>query len=398
MMTNRRERRHAASAAGPSSSNLLLVPALVAAAAVAVWYAWPSTAVKFAAETEERPAAAAALVDAKQADQPVKAAAVLADAKQSDQPVKAAAVRADERISAAAAATVTKGAPRADPSCSDDNPSCKSWAATGECESNPGFMLLKCASSCNACDRVTRCQWAEDDAAPLGVPAGTHAGFAERALAPELSGIVLSHEPLVLQLDSFLTPAEAALVASVAGGLGYTPSEILQKGTKSAGEQMEYRRSAHRDSQTVFCDDACYAHAAVATMLERAQRLCLMPREHSEVQFLRYDPGQYYRTHHDYLGGSENMLAGPRTLTLLAYLSDVEEGGETVFPALNLSVAPRAGRAVLFSNTLDAEPLQKDVRTRHAALPVRKGVKLAANLWYYHRDFFRARQMGCLGG
>ena len=76
---------------------------------------------------------------------------------------------------------------------------------------------------------------------------------------------------------------------------------------------------------------------------------------------------------------------------------DVEEGGETVFPALNLSVAPRAGRAVLFSNTLDAEPLQKDVRTRHAALPVRKGVKLAANLWYYHRDVFRARQMGCFG-
>ena len=387
-MANRRERherRRAAPAAAPSSSNLLVVPALVAAAAAAVWYALPATAFTFTAETEERPAPAAALVDAEQADQPVKAGAV----------------DADERANAAAAAVGTTGAPRADPSCSDDNPACQSWAAAGECESNPGFMLLKCASSCDACDRASRCKWAADDAAPLGVPAGTHAGFVERALAPELAGIeahVLSHEPLVLQLDSFLTPAEAASVASVAGGLGYAPSEILQKATKSAGEQMEYRRSAHRDSQTVFCDDACYGQAAVAKMLERAQRLCLMPREHSEVQFLRYDPGQYYRTHHDYLGGSETMLAGPRTLTLLAYLSDVEEGGETVFPVLNLSVAPRAGRAILFSNTLDAEPLQKDVRTRHAALPVRRGVKLAANLWYYHRDFFRARRMGCLGG
>ena len=85
-------------------------------------------------------------------------------------------------------------------------------------------------------------------------------------------------------------------------------------------------------------------------------------------------------------------------LTLLCYLSDVDEGGETTFPALNLTVAPKAGRALLWANTLDATPLLKDNRTRHAALPVRAGVKYAANLWYYQRDLFEARRLGCVGG
>ena len=136
----------------------------------------------------------------------------------------------------------------------------------------------------------------------------------------------------------------------------------------------------------------------MSTMLARAQSLCGLPPSFSELQFLRYEPGQYYKTHHDYLGGSETLLAGPRALTLLAYLADVDEGGETIFPELNLTVHPKAGRALLWANTLDDQPRARDPRTRHAALPVRRGVKLATNLWYYQRDLRHARRLGCLGG
>ena len=107
--------------------------------------------------------------------------------------------------------------------------------------------------------------------------------------------------------------------------------------------------------------------------------------------------GQYYKLHHDYLGGTQKLLAGPRALSVLLYLSDVEEGGETIFPELKLSVEPRAGRLVLWPDTLDAEPLVKDQRTRHAAAPVIRGEKYAANLWYYHRSLAQARRLGCMG-
>merc|ERR1712228_134476 len=36
--------------------------------------------------------------------------------------------------------------------CTDNNPSCEDWAAQGECENNPGFMLTECRESCEECD------------------------------------------------------------------------------------------------------------------------------------------------------------------------------------------------------------------------------------------------------
>ena len=43
-------------------------------------------------------------------------------------------------------------------SCGDDaGDDCCGWARDGECENNPGFMLVRCAKSCDACGDATRC-------------------------------------------------------------------------------------------------------------------------------------------------------------------------------------------------------------------------------------------------
>lgn len=36
--------------------------------------------------------------------------------------------------------------------CKDDNEGCKSWAAGGECQRNPGFMHGACRKSCGRCE------------------------------------------------------------------------------------------------------------------------------------------------------------------------------------------------------------------------------------------------------
>jgi len=35
--------------------------------------------------------------------------------------------------------------------CADENQFCSLWAADGECQNNPGYMLFRCAKSCGAC-------------------------------------------------------------------------------------------------------------------------------------------------------------------------------------------------------------------------------------------------------
>jgi prolyl 4-hydroxylase len=59
-------------------------------------------------------------------------------------------------------------------------------------------------------------------------------------------------------------------------------------------------------------------------------------------------------------------------------LNNVEEGGGTNFSALNLTVMPKVGRALLWSSVLTEQPTEKDDRTYHQALPVKKGVKFGS--------------------
>jgi prolyl 4-hydroxylase len=90
------------------------------------------------------------------------------------------------------------------------------------------------------------------------------------------------------------------------------------------------------------------------------------------------------------------MPCGPRILTFLLYLNDVAAGGGTNFPRLsNLTIAPKRGRAVLWSNVLDANPLIQDHRTVHQALPV-TGTKFAANAWIHTYDYVTAQRAGCI--
>jgi prolyl 4-hydroxylase len=80
------------------------------------------------------------------------------------------------------------------------------------------------------------------------------------------------------------------------------------------------------------------------------------------------------------------------------YLSDVEEGGETSFPYLDIAVKPKRGRALLWPSVLDKNGLtEQDGRTHHQALPVIRGLKFAANAWLHSHDYMVANRWGCTG-
>ena len=87
--------------------------------------------------------------------------------------------------------------------------------------------------------------------------------------------------------------------------------------------------------------------------------------------------------------------SGVRIFTFFLYLNDVEAGGATHFDKLDLTVIPKTGRALVWPHVLDEDPNEKDSRTTHAALPVEKGLKHAANAWYHMSDFQSMISIGC---
>jgi prolyl 4-hydroxylase len=124
----------------------------------------------------------------------------------------------------------------------------------------------------------------------------------------------------------------------------------------------------------------------VARIEARLATIAQWPAERSEgLQVLCYGAGEEYRAHFDWIdpnipGLRKHLeIGGQRLATFILYLSRVESGGGTLFPAVGLEVMPRKRGAVFFVNT-DPQYLPNQL-TLHAGSPVFRGVKFVANKW-----------------
>ncbi|XP_017076152.2 prolyl 4-hydroxylase subunit alpha-2 [Drosophila eugracilis] len=106
-----------------------------------------------------------------------------------------------------------------------------------------------------------------------------------------------------------------------------------------------------------------------------------------EMQFLKYGFGGHFVPHHDYFSTPSPFLqrAGDRIATLIFYLNNVQHGGATAFPQLNLVVPTQKGSA-LFWHNLDGETYDFDQRTFHGACPLISGHKIVMTRWIHELD------------
>ena len=154
--------------------------------------------------------------------------------------------------------------------------------------------------------------------------------------------------------------------------------------------------SSRRTSNNAWCIGACANHPEVLKLEKRIEQATGVPKiNYESFQVLRYQKGQFYRTHHDSSLDDFEQLAGPRILTVFLYLSDVEEGGGTQFTDLDITVQPRKGALVWPSVTNGLDDIEG--MTHHQALDVIKGTKYAANSWIHLYDYNTPNHWGCTG-
>ena len=177
--------------------------------------------------------------------------------------------------------------------CEDNATQCAVWAMAGECQRSADFVLPLCPSTCHACGpdpREEACLWDTHDDT-LGVPPMAVRSMIDRAFSAELRDTLrpelLSEDPPILLLDSFLSADDAENIRTIAVQQGFQPSLTL------GGKNTE---SPWRTSETNFCQGYCFNLPAVQTMIRRAQLLTLLDGSHVELQFLHYQTGQYYKT------------------------------------------------------------------------------------------------------
>jgi prolyl 4-hydroxylase len=209
----------------------------------------------------------------------------------------------------------------------------------------------------------------------------------------------LSLAPLVLSVKGFLSAEECQHIQQTAAPTMRYSDVVLMD--HDAGRPA----SDFRTSQTTFlnADD----DEILVDLDYRTASLVRIPRSHQEpIQVLRYGNTERYTSHHDYFdprlyqkdkktlrligNGRRN-----RMVTVFWYLSDVEQGGETIFPRsgggrersfddceTGLKVKPESGKVIIFySMTFEGKT---DSNSLHGACRVVEGIKWAANKWVWN--------------
>lgn len=210
----------------------------------------------------------------------------------------------------------------------------------------------------------------------------------------------LSLRPLVVSVEGFMTKEECRHIQDLSA------STMRYSGVSLMDHDKGKPASNWRTSQSTFL--ASGKDAIITDLEQRTASLTRIPKNHQEhVQVLRYGKEEKYDAHHDYFNpkmyqndkqtmaqiqaGKRNRLA-----TVFWYLSDVEKGGETIFPRHNgapqprdfsdcsrgLKVRPKEGKVIIFYS-LDAAG-RMDPLSLHGACKVEEGIKWAANKWVWN--------------
>jgi len=213
--------------------------------------------------------------------------------------------------------------------------------------------------------------------APVPVPEPLAQGSRTSIWAADREvGVVMTmFNPRVIVFSNLLSAEECDEMIALARAR-LARSETVQTATGSS------EVNEARTSQGMFFERG--ENPVCARLEARIAALTSWPLENGEgLQILRYDPGAEYKPHYDYFdpaqAGTPTILkrGGQRVASLVCYLNTPTSGGQTIFPDVQLDVAPIRGNAVFFSYDRP-HPI---TRTLHGGAPVLEGEKWVATKW-----------------
>ncbi len=182
--------------------------------------------------------------------------------------------------------------------------------------------------------------------------------------------------PRIVLVNDFLSEAECDAFAADA-------ATRLKRSTVVSDDGPEIEVDKRTSSGTFYHRGSTREVEVIEARLAAFAR---WPADRGEgLQIIYYGPGGEYRPHYDWFdpntkGGQIHLQrGGQRVATQIMYLSDVAAGGATTFPKLGLTIRPRKGSMLFFTNILGDG--STDQMALHGGAPVVRGTKMIATKW-----------------
>lgn len=198
------------------------------------------------------------------------------------------------------------------------------------------------------------------------------------------STIIHLTEPVVKSRTAVLTPFQCDYLIAMSVAL-MQPSKVVD------ADIADSKKQGYRTSDGAVFLPHSLDRPLIRILNSINHAAGIQPENGEFLALLRYQPGQEYYPHHDYLQEdaadySKVKACGQRCATVLTYLNDDYTGGETNFPTLNISYKGKTGDSLYFTNTdEDGAPIPASL---HAGRTIISGEKWLATLWIREKPFW----------
>jgi hypothetical protein len=220
-------------------------------------------------------------------------------------------------------------------------------------------------------------------AAPAEPPPGgwtemrARISIAQRASASPNRGDILSASPIVHAVPDFASTAECQWLIDAAA------PRLDRAGVYNNATGVDPGRT-NRSALFSFAN----ADLIVEMIRQRIANQLKAPLACLEMsQVLHYQIGQEFVLHCDFLDPQmmreEIARNGQRVATVLIYLNEEFEGGETGFPMLGINHRGKTGDLLVFGSVDNAG--RPDPRSQHAGRPPTRGEKWVFSQWVRNR-------------
>ena len=198
----------------------------------------------------------------------------------------------------------------------------------------------------------------------------------------------LHDDPQIILIDNFLTNEECEHIIKIGDPLVKQSEVCGRNGSRPDKSRTSW--TAHIGKKFINRDSK---DPILMKVLEKAAKFGKKDVKNIEpIQLVRYKPGQYFKSHYDYLDTRNSMYRenvsrnGQREITFFVYLNDVPEGvgGETQFTKINKIFKAKKGQAIFWHNMKNGEV---DPKTLHSGTELKEGTKYGLNIWVRDKEY-----------